>query len=97
LRDPKFHRPPGGRPVIAPDLNGYGARSDIPVALFSASNGCGPLTGYVVSYFLVFIIKKSISALTRFALPVYLYYLKNTGKAKRVKALIDFLMMKIKK
>jgi DNA-binding transcriptional LysR family regulator len=29
--------------------------------------------------------------------PVYLYYLKNTGKAKRVKALIDFLMMKTKK
>lgn len=29
--------------------------------------------------------------------PVYLYYLKSTGKAKRVKALIDFLMMKTKK
>ncbi|WP_129990901.1 alpha/beta fold hydrolase [Rahnella sp. CFA14(1/10)] len=31
LNDPKFHRPLGDRPVIAPDLNGYGARSDIPV------------------------------------------------------------------
>jgi pimeloyl-ACP methyl ester carboxylesterase len=29
LNDPKFHRPLGDRPVIAPDLNGYGARSDI--------------------------------------------------------------------
>lgn len=29
--------------------------------------------------------------------PVYLYYLKSTGKAKRVKALIDFLMTKTKK
>ncbi|MCS2172906.1 LysR family transcriptional regulator [Scandinavium sp. TWS1a] len=29
--------------------------------------------------------------------PVYLYYLKSTGKAKRVKALINFLMMKTKK
>ena len=31
LNDPKFHSPLGDRPVIAPDLNGYGARSDIPV------------------------------------------------------------------
>lgn len=31
LNDPKFHRLLGDRPVIAPDLNGYGARSDIPV------------------------------------------------------------------
>lgn len=31
LNDPTFHRPLGDRPVIAPDLNGYGARSDIPV------------------------------------------------------------------
>lgn len=28
--------------------------------------------------------------------PVYLYYLKSTGKAKRVQALIDFLIMKTK-
>jgi len=28
--------------------------------------------------------------------PVYLYYLKRTGKGKRAKTLIDFLIMKTK-